>query len=260
MEVAAAEQGLPVRELVLVNAQRGNISLHFNQIDTAWSVQGGPDPVQGPDPTLTSPATETPIASQTPETAAVLPPAEETITAEEASPATDSAADVTALAGATWYVATTGNDANSCSAPASPCATIDGAIAKAATGDIIRVASGTYTNITGNVVTISKGVTLSGGWNSTFSSQNGASIIDGGGVRNGILVNSSGLTIVVEYFVIQNSYTGSDSGGIYVYGSNFSLKNSSVINNKAGARGAGVFMISGASLTDFSIIKVPVGH
>ncbi|HXQ36435.1 MAG TPA: hypothetical protein VN843_20650, partial [Anaerolineales bacterium] len=37
MEVASVENSLPVRELVLVNAQRGNISLHFNQIDTAWT-------------------------------------------------------------------------------------------------------------------------------------------------------------------------------------------------------------------------------
>jgi bacillolysin len=36
MEVTTADQAVPVRELVLVNAIRGNISLHFNQIDTAW--------------------------------------------------------------------------------------------------------------------------------------------------------------------------------------------------------------------------------
>ena len=37
MEVTAADNSMPVRELVLVNAQRGGISLHFNQIDTAWT-------------------------------------------------------------------------------------------------------------------------------------------------------------------------------------------------------------------------------
>src|SRR5262245_38793016 len=36
MEVTSKDLGMPVRELVLVNAERGNISLHFNQIDTAW--------------------------------------------------------------------------------------------------------------------------------------------------------------------------------------------------------------------------------
>ena len=33
MEVTAADNAAPVRELVLVNAERGNISLHFNQVD-----------------------------------------------------------------------------------------------------------------------------------------------------------------------------------------------------------------------------------
>ena len=37
MEVTSVDLRLPVRELVLVNARRGNISLHFNQIDTAWN-------------------------------------------------------------------------------------------------------------------------------------------------------------------------------------------------------------------------------
>ena len=36
MDVTSKEIGMPIRELVLVNAQRGNISLHFNQVDMAW--------------------------------------------------------------------------------------------------------------------------------------------------------------------------------------------------------------------------------
>ena len=37
MEVTSADNSILVRELVLINAHRGGISLHFNQIDTAWS-------------------------------------------------------------------------------------------------------------------------------------------------------------------------------------------------------------------------------
>lgn len=155
--------------------------------------------------------------------------------------------NIPALAGGIWYVATTGNDSNSCTATYSPCLTIDGAIAKAGAGDTIKVASGTYTNTTGNVVTISKGLSLSGGWDDTFTLQNGASIIDGGGVRNGILASATG-AVVVERFVVQNSFTGADSGGIYVYGGSFTLKNSSVINNDGG-QGAGIFAINNATLT-----------
>jgi Zn-dependent metalloprotease len=36
MEVTPVDGSLPVRELVLVDAHRGGISLHFNQVDTAW--------------------------------------------------------------------------------------------------------------------------------------------------------------------------------------------------------------------------------
>jgi bacillolysin len=36
MEVTPTDVGMPVRELVLVNAQLGYMSLHFNEIDAAW--------------------------------------------------------------------------------------------------------------------------------------------------------------------------------------------------------------------------------
>jgi Zn-dependent metalloprotease len=41
MEVKPKDASTPVRELVLVNAQRGSISLHFNQVDTAWQERIG---------------------------------------------------------------------------------------------------------------------------------------------------------------------------------------------------------------------------
>ena len=46
MEVTPKVTGIPVRELVLVNAQRGSISLHFNQVDMAWMVPENTKPVQ----------------------------------------------------------------------------------------------------------------------------------------------------------------------------------------------------------------------
>ena len=50
MEITALDQRVPIRELVLVNAVRGNISLHFNQIDTAWLSPSSTEfnPVKGP--------------------------------------------------------------------------------------------------------------------------------------------------------------------------------------------------------------------
>ncbi len=143
MEVTAKDNAMPVRELVLVDAERGGISLHFNQIDTAW-------------------------------------------TREENTTVAPSEENIPALAGATWYVATTGDDTNSCSAPDAPCATINGAIGKAATGDTILVATGIYTGTGYERVTINKSLSLLGGWDSSFTMQDGSSTIDGQNARQGV--------------------------------------------------------------------------
>ena len=122
-----------------------------------------------------------------------------------------------ARAAGPWYVAPGGSDGNSCLNTGSPCATINGAIAKVSSGDTIKVATGTYTTVTGTeVVNITQTVTLSGGWDSTFTTHSDASIIDGGGARRGITVNSSS-TVTVDGFVVQNgysSYSGFGGSGI----------------------------------------------
>jgi len=87
-----------------------------------------------------------------------------------------------ARAAGPWYVAPGGSDSNSCLTAGSPCATINGAIGKATSGDTIKVAVGTYTSTAGSeVVLIDKSLTLSGGWDSGFTTQSGMSTIDGQG-------------------------------------------------------------------------------
>ena len=57
VEVTPASTGDPIRELVLINAQTGTVSLHFNQIDTAFSSkQISQDPDITPSPTDTLPS------------------------------------------------------------------------------------------------------------------------------------------------------------------------------------------------------------
>ena len=54
MEVTSLDKSMPVRELVLVNAQRGNLSLHFNQVDTAWAASSNSRANQASVTTLTT--------------------------------------------------------------------------------------------------------------------------------------------------------------------------------------------------------------
>lgn len=79
-------------------------------------------------------------------------------------------AQLPALIGGTWYVATTGNDANSCATPSTSCATINGAIGKATAGNTILVATGIYIGSFGSqaVVSVDRSLSLSGGWDTTF--------------------------------------------------------------------------------------------
>jgi hypothetical protein len=123
-----------------------------------------------------------------------------------------------AAAGATWYVAATGADTNSCAAPASPCATLNGAVGRAADGDTIEVATDTYTGTGGEVVLVDKKVTLTGGWNASFTTQGGVSTIDGQGARRGVQV--SGAVVTLQRFTIQNGNAGvsAEGAGIAVGG------------------------------------------
>jgi hypothetical protein len=78
-----------------------------------------------------------------------------------------------------WYVAPGGSDSNSCLSAIEPCATINGAIGLASPADLIYVATGIYTGTTSEIVLIDKDITLSGGWDETFSTQDSVSTIEG---------------------------------------------------------------------------------
>ena len=194
-EVTAKGSALPVRELLLVNAHRGSISLHFNQIDTAWSA---------------SAQANVPSSNQ----------------------------QLPVLLVATWYVATTGNNANTCLSAGSPCQTINAAIGKASAGDTIRVAVGTYTGTGTEVVLINKGVTLSGGWNAAFTTQSGTSTIDGQATRRG--VSSVGENVFIDRFTIQNGFFEFQAGGLKNDGGPLTLSNSVVKGNVTHSSGGGI--------------------
>ncbi len=130
-----------------------------------------------------------------------------------------------------WYVATTGSNANSCLSAVLPCATVNGVLSKPGfvAGDTIRVATGTYTSTASEVVLMNKNASVSGGWNSAFTTQVGWSTIDGENTRRGVTVNS-GVTASVERFIIQHGLA--NGSGVRNSGT-FTLTQCRVQNNDA---------------------------
>ncbi len=101
----------------------------------------------------------------------------------------------------TLYVSTTGSDAGNCTAPATACATINGAIGKAVAGDTIKVAAGTYDQ----TVAVDKAVRLVGA-GASKTIVNGAGI-DPGGTTYGVLyVGSTGGAVSVSGFTFENPF------------------------------------------------------
>lgn len=106
-----------------------------------------------------------------------------------------------ARAAGLWYVSPDGSNTNSCSAPAAPCATLNGVIAKAADGDTIHAAAGTYRDSGPEAVLVNKSVTLVGGWENDFAAQTGMSFIDGQLQRRSVTI-PDGVTAALERFTI----------------------------------------------------------
>ena len=230
MEVKPREIGMPVRELVLVDAQSGDISLHFNQIDTAWTGSGKRVGSQSDQPTKVVNTISKALTSQ-----------------------------IGPLAPTTWYVTTGGNDSNSCMSAGSPCATINAAIGKAAaSGDTVKVAVGIYTGTDVEVVLLDKNISLSGGWNTAFTTQSGLSTIDGQNVRRGIRVYnaSANITVSVDHFLILNghySYYGDGGGITNTFRGNLTVVNSSIQNNSSGHYGGGIYSTGNLTVINTTI-------
>jgi hypothetical protein len=167
-----------------------------------------------------------------------------------------------AYAASSWYVATTGNDAANCLSPGTPCATINGVLAKAGfvSGDTVRVAAGTYTGTGSEVVQIAKNATLLGGWDSTFSAQTGTSTIDGAGTRRGVTIVGS-ITVVLDRFTIQNGFDAGSgrAGGIDNVSGTLTLRNSVIASNSATSSifsvGGGIFNAGMLTMVNSAVIS-----
>jgi hypothetical protein len=133
-----------------------------------------------------------------------------------------------------------GDDGDDCLSPVTPCGTISGAIGKASGGDTVYVAQGTYTPLGDGWIGIDKDITLSGGWDGTFDTQDGTSTIDGEGVGNRIGVGEN-VTAIIDRFTMKND------AGINNYGV-LTLTNS-ILRDNTSAVGGGIWAAENTSTT-----------
>ena len=166
-----------------------------------------------------------------------------------------------AQASSNIYVKTNGSDSSGCGSTAAPCRSIQYAVNKAASGDFIRVAKGTYLYnsaadtcsflVTRAVVCyVDKNLNIIGGYDgsnwSTTDPQNNPTIIDGGRTYRGIAIiaYNTNASLNMDGFTIQNGLAqGGQSndtfvnagfgGGIWAQNSSVTLKNIKLKNNRS---------------------------
>ena len=162
--------------------------------------------------------------------------------------------------------------------PAEACLTINGAIGKAADGNIIRVTTGTFTGSGTEVVLLNKSVSLLGGWNTSFTTQTGLTTLDGQLARNGIAFNGNGFTASIDHFriyrarynaILINDQTSlrtltinesiiTNTFGTGIWNSNGTLiiTNSNISNNEGHANcGGGIHNIGNLTISNSTISK-----
>ncbi|MCB8928687.1 MAG: hypothetical protein H6652_24045 [Ardenticatenaceae bacterium] len=171
----------------------------------------------------------------------------------------------TAVAGGPWYVnASTGSDSNSCLSAGSPCATINGALGKAAPGDTINIAAGTYDE----TISIDQAVNFVGagaGQTILTKSSGGTAVTiqDGNGNLTQFLVTMQDLAIqdsagggllTLEAAELTNVVIQNNNGqGIYNAGT-ITITNSSIRNNvSATSSGAAIINFDIARMTMFDV-------
>ncbi len=130
---------------------------------------------------------------------------------------------------------------------AAPCS-LTTALAQAASGDTLYLAGGTYTGTGAAVITLTKSITLAGGWDGSPSGPvvrdlaAHPSVVDGENARRGVYVSGvsaavlDGLVVTGGNAAGLGGFNNTDAGGgIYIADSWVVVKNSQIISNSAGS-------------------------
>jgi uncharacterized repeat protein (TIGR01451 family) len=162
------------------------------------------------------------------------------------------------------YITPGGSDlANNCTSSASPCATLQHAVDVAGAGDSLRVAAGTYADITAvngitQVVYLDRDLAISGGYTANFNAPPdpaaNPTILDAGG--NGRVVTILTATVSLNGLHL----TGGDAallnrhgGGLYAQNSTLYLQQLTIISNTA-ELGGGLFVQASSGVVQDSFI------
>jgi uncharacterized repeat protein (TIGR01451 family) len=173
------------------------------------------------------------------------------------------------------YVAPAGDDeGNDCRAPTKPCASVQHAVDKAAPGDQIRVAEGTYTDLhniivsgrtVAQVVYITRPVVIRGGYSRDFGTWDPSrhvTVLDARGGGRVIFVTGN-ISATLEGLHIQGGNAASMAyahpsdagGGVCIISAAVTIRNNRVFSNSA-TDGGGLFLLSSsASLSGNTVIS-----
>ena len=156
------------------------------------------------------------------------------------------------------YVATNGNDTNSGTDPSLPLLTIQKALDQGVSNgiSIIRVQSGTYTpgrGLNGSLQGIKIGMNslnLTGGWDNTYSSSPGTSVLNGQLVLNNVIYAENVSSLFLSGFTVCGGYAVNAAGtfpeqaGAGLYLSNVSGGFiSAVVSNNTAYLGGGICLL-----------------
>ena len=148
-----------------------------------------------------------------------------------------------------WYVSPTGNDGNNCQTPGTACATINAAINKAANGDTIEIAAGTYSE---HDVQIAKQLTLNGAGSA-------ATFVDGGAAGRIFNVTT---VVTLTNLRLQNGRTPAGAlftaagGAILNNGlAQLTLRSVVLLNNRAGGSGGAIFNAGQLTLDNTQVVS-----
>ena len=185
------------------------------------------------------------------------------------------------------YVAITGTDSGDCSTPVGACRTVQYAVDRVGQGDEIRVASGTYTDVSARprddvssaglvtqVVYISKTLTIKGGYAASDwavpDPSTHPTTLDAGGQGRVLYAVGAGNTVAIEGLRftggdaagLAGEFTGRDvGGGMYVYSATANLNGVQVFGNTAEDFGGGLYAFGNTiTLTDSAVYSNTAGY